>query len=201
MDALQLLRDDHRRVKELFRQFNEAQDGSTQKAIVEEAVAELMIHAQLEEEVFYPAMAREGLTEIVNHSEAEHEAAESIMEELIGMDARGTQMKARFEVLVELVTEHIDDEESQMFPRAAELGYERLENIGEKLQTLREKLLTQPRRQPRTKATAGAAKSKTPSARRLEDRTKEELYEQAAARNIPGRSEMTKDELVEALRK
>jgi len=218
MDALQILREDHRRVKDLFRQFNEAEDGSTRKAIVDETIAELMIHAQLEEEVFYPAMQREGLTEIVTHSEAEHEAAETIMEELIGIDARGTQLQARFQVLTELVTEHITEEESQLFPRAAELGFERLENLGDKLAALRNQLLTQPRRQPkarasstksaaRSKATSGSAKktngskSKAPSARRLEDRTKEELYEQAASKNIEGRSDMTKDELVEALRK
>jgi hemerythrin superfamily protein len=209
MDALQLLREDHRRVKDLFRQFDEAEDGSTRKAIVDEAIAELMIHAQLEEEIFYPAMQREGLTEIVKHSEAEHEAAEGIMEELIGLDARGTEMKARFQVLADVVTEHMTEEESQLFPKAAELGFERLDKLGDQLQELRTKLTTAPRRQPRTKATAGAtkasttAKSKTsaPSARRLEDRTKEELYEQAAAKNIPGRSEMTKDELVEALRR
>lgn len=217
MDALQLLREDHRRVKDLFRQFSEAEDGSTRKAIVDETIAELMIHAQLEEEVFYPAMQREGLTEIVTHSEAEHEAAETIMEELIGIDARGTQLQARFQVLAELVIEHITEEESQLFPRAAELGFERLENLGDKLQQLRNQLLTQPRRHPKARATAtkstarkatngngkktNGSKSKAPSARRLEDRTKEELYEQAAKKNIEGRSDMTKDELVEALRK
>ena len=65
MDALQMLRDDHRRVRDLFRQFEEAMDASTRKAIVDEAVAELMIHAQLEEEVFYPAMGRAGMTDLV----------------------------------------------------------------------------------------------------------------------------------------
>jgi hemerythrin-like domain-containing protein len=220
MDALQILRDDHRRVKDLFRQFDEAEDGSTRKAIANEAIAELMIHAQLEEEVFYPAMQREGLTEIVKHSEAEHEAAESMMEEILGLDARYSELPARFQVLSELVIEHITEEESQLFPRAAELGYERLENLGDKLQELRNQLLSQPRRTPRKRAsttksttskstsarksngsTSNGSKSRAPSARRLEDRTKEELYEQAAAKNIEGRSEMTKDELVEALRR
>jgi len=160
MDALQLLRDDHRRVKDLFRQFNEAEDGATRKAIVGEAIAELMIHAQLEEEVFYPAMAREGLTEIVNHSEAEHYAAEAIMEELIGIDARGTQLQTRFQVLAELVTEHITEEESKLFPRAAELGLERLDNLGGKLEELRNKLTSQPRRQPRARARAATGGAK-----------------------------------------
>ena len=229
MDALQLLRDDHRKVKDLFRQFGEAEDGSTRKAIADEVVAELMIHAQLEEEVFYPAMRREGMTELVYHSEEEHHAAEMIMDDLIGTDAHGTQLQARFQVLVDMVIEHITEEESQMFPRAAELGMARLESIGDRLQETRHRLLTQPRRQParRTTAsattktparkptaasrgkrvvtqakTAGATKTNgSPSHHRLEDRTKEELYEQAQRQNVEGRSEMTKEELAEALRR
>lgn len=229
MDALQLLRDDHRKVKDLFRQFAEAEDGSTKKAIVDEAVAELMIHAQLEEEVFYPAMRREGMTELVNHSEEEHHAAEIIMEDLIGTDARGTQLQARFQVLVDIVNEHITEEESQMFPRAAELGMARMETLGDRLYETRQHLLTQPRRQPArrtttattTKTTArkptaasrakkAVARAKTavvakadgsPTHHRLEDRTKEELYEQAQRQNVEGRSEMSKEELAEALRR
>ena len=229
MDALQLLRDDHRKVKDLFRQFAEAEDGSTKKAIVDEAVAELMIHAQLEEEVFYPAMRREGMTELVNHSEEEHHAAEIIMEDLIGTDARGTQLQARFQVLVDIVNEHITEEESQMFPRAAELGMARMETLGDRLYETRQHLLTQPRRQPArrtttattTKTTArkptaasrakkAVARARTavvaktdgsPTHHRLEDRTKEELYEQAQRQNVEGRSEMSKEELAEALRR
>jgi hypothetical protein len=229
MDALQLLRDDHRKVKDLFRQFAEAEDGSTRKAIVDEAVAELMIHAQLEEEVFYPAMRREGMTELVNHSEEEHHAAEIIMEDLIGTDARGTQLQARFQVLVDIVNEHITEEESQMFPRAAELGMARMETLGDRLYETRQHLLTQPRRQPArrtttattTKTTArkptaasrakkAVARARTavvaktdgsPTHHRLEDRTKEELYEQAQRQNVEGRSEMSKEELAEALRR
>ena len=229
MDALQLLRDDHRKVKDLFRQFGEAEDGSTRKAIADEAVAELMIHAQLEEEVFYPAMRREGMTELVYHSEEEHHAAEMIMDDLIGTDARGTQLQARFQVLVDMVNEHITEEESQMFPRAAELGMARLESIGDRLEETRQHLLTQPRRQPArrtaasttTKTTArkptaasrakkAVARAKTavaaktdgsPTHHRLEDRTKEELYEQAQRQNVEGRSEMSKEELAEELRR
>ncbi len=229
MDALQLLRDDHRKVKDLFRQFAEAEDGSTRKAIADEAVAELMIHAQLEEEVFYPAMRREGMTELVYHSEEEHHAAEMIMDDLIGIDARGTQLQARFQVLVDMVNEHITEEGSQMFPRAAELGMALLESLGDRLQETRQRLLTQPRRQPTRQTaastttkttvrkpaapsrgkkevtqakTAGAAKTDgSPSHHRLEDRTKEELYEQAQRQNVEGRSEMTKEELAEALRR
>src|ERR1700730_13354680 len=115
-----------------------------------------MIHAQLEEEVFYPAMRREGMTELVYHSEEEHHAAEMIMDDLIGTDAHGTQLQARFQVLVDMVIEHITEEESQMFPRAAELGMARLESIGDRLQETRHRLLTQPRRQPARRTTVSA---------------------------------------------
>jgi hypothetical protein len=174
-------------------------------------------------------MRREGMTELVNHSEEEHHAAEIIMEDLIGTDARGTQLQARFQVLVDIVNEHITEEESQMFPRAAELGMARMETLGDRLYETRQHLLTQPRRQPArrtttattTKTTArkptaasrakkAVARAKTavvakadgsPTHHRLEDRTKEELYEQAQRQNVEGRSEMSKEELAEALRR
>jgi hypothetical protein len=173
-------------------------------------------------------MRREGMTELVYHSEEEHHAAEMLMDDLIGTDAHGTQLQARFQVLVDMVNEHITEEESQMFPRAAELGMARLESIGDRLKETRQRLLAQSRRRParrttaRTTAktptrkptsairakkaatakTASAAKTNSsPSHHRLEDRTKEELYEQAQRQNVEGRSEMTKEELAEALRR
>lgn len=169
MDALQLLRDDHRRVKELFRQFDAADDASTRKAIADEAIAELMVHAQIEEEVFYPAMQRAGLIDQVAHAEEEHHAAETIMNEVADLDARDGTLPGRFSALVDAVREHIDEEESQLFPRAAELGMGRLERIGDELTALKERILKAApaeRRRPRAtgvaatrKRTVGTAKS------------------------------------------
>lgn len=161
MDALQLLREDHRKVRDLFRQFDEADDASTKKAIVDEAVAELMVHAQLEEEIFYPAMAREGMKDLIDHAEEEHSAAENVMNELIGIDARDSALEAKFKVLIDMVTEHVTEEESAIFPRAAEIGMDRLETIGDRLQEMRQQIMTTPEPQRRKPRGRKAAASKT----------------------------------------
>jgi hemerythrin superfamily protein len=152
MDALQILRNDHRRVRELFRQFDEAQDPSTRMAVVDETVAELLVHAQLEEEIFYPAMERQGLTDLVDHAEEEHQLADTIMQELMQMDARNGQLEPKFRVLIDTVTEHVTEEESQMFPRAAEIGLDRLEEIGAEIERLRARILQEG--QPAARAAA-----------------------------------------------
>jgi hemerythrin-like domain-containing protein len=219
MDALQLLRDDHLRVRDLFRRFDEEEDASTRKAIVDEAIVELTIHSQLEEEIFYPAMEREGMRELVAESEEEHQAAERIMDELAETSARETALEARFRTLVEMVIAHIDEEESEMFPRAAEVGYERLDRLGNEMQQLRDSLTsdqsdgargTRSRARSRRAASGGrraGSRSQGGSSRRASHgrtsrsgETKQELYERARKERIQGRSHMTKEELAEALR-
>ena len=86
MDALQMLREDHRKVKDLFRQFEEAPDKATKKGIVDAVLMELEIHTALEEDIFYPAVRRQGETgEMMDHAEEEHAAAERLMDELSRM--------------------------------------------------------------------------------------------------------------------
>jgi Hemerythrin HHE cation binding domain len=168
MDALQILRNDHRRVRDLFRQFGEAPDASTRKAIAHETVAELMIHSQLEEEVFDPAMERAGMSNLIGHAEEEHRAAENVMNEIIELDGRDGELESKFMVLVELVTEHVTEEESQIFPRAAELGMDRLERIGDELQELRMRIESTPptqRRRPQRRAATTAAARRTSGSR------------------------------------
>lgn len=199
LDALTLLRDDHRKVKDLFRRFEEARDGTTKKAIVDEAVAELLIHSQIEEEVFYPAMKRAGMRDLAAEFEEEHSQAESIMNELADTTARSSDFEPKFRVLVELVTEHITEEESEMFPRAAEAGRDKLERIGKEMAELKRKLLESSGAKPsRTKSTAG--RTNGGNGRNLDKLTKDELYERAQKADISGRSNMNKRELVKALR-
>src|ERR1700682_2891852 len=73
VDALQLLRDDHRRVKDLFKQFEEADDKRAKGQLVAEALTELEIHAELEEEIFYPAVRKEADPDPGEMDEAEEE--------------------------------------------------------------------------------------------------------------------------------
>ena len=162
MDALQMLRDDHRKVKDLFRQFEEADDKATKKGIVDAVLVELEIHTTLEEEIFYPAVRRQGETgDMMDHAEEEHHAAERLMDELSRMTPDNDSYDAKFSVLVDSIKEHIDDEESQMLPKAAEVGMARLERLGEQMAKRKQEIYGQMERRG---ARHAAASTRTRSA-------------------------------------
>jgi hemerythrin superfamily protein len=187
MDALQLLREDHLRVKDLFRRFDEEDDASTRRAVVDEAVAELLIHSQLEEQVFYPAMERAGMTDLVKHSEEEHAAADRIMEEL-AQGSGNSMVEPRFRTLIDVVSEHMEDEESEMFPRAAELGYDRLEALGEEMTRLRERLMGNGKK----RATGTSSRSRATKSTRSGTRTSSRGRASGTTRSRTGTSSRTR---------
>ena len=141
-DALQLLRDDHRRVKELFSQFDEADNHRTRGAIVRKALAALEIHAEIEEEIFYPAVRREGDAgdDLMNEAEEEHHVVKLLMAELRRMKPSAPHFDAKFTVLAENVKHHIEEEESEMLPKAAELGMSRMDELGAEMEERKAKL-------------------------------------------------------------
>jgi hypothetical protein len=142
MDALQMLREDHRKMRELFRQFEDAEGTSMKRAIVDTALVELNIHSVLEEEIFYPAMRRQGnASEMVRRAEEEHKTVEKLMDELMKMDASDLTFEAKFHVLYENVKTHMDEEEAEMMPQAAEAGMARLERLGEQMAERKQALL------------------------------------------------------------
>lgn len=125
-NALDLLREDHTKVKELFRQFEQAEDEATKKGIVDAALIELEVHAQLEEETFYPAVrdrvsGDEEHEELMDEADEEHHVAKVLIAELMEMDASESHYDAKFKVLAESVKHHIEEEEGEMFPAAAEV--------------------------------------------------------------------------------
>jgi hypothetical protein len=122
-------------VKELFREFENTDDPREMKRIADEAIMELEIHARIEEEVFYPAIRRQvdDADEIMNEADEEHHVAKLIISELAGMDPRKEHFKAKFTVLAENVKHHIQEEESEMLPKAAEVGRDRLEELGNRM--------------------------------------------------------------------
>jgi hemerythrin-like domain-containing protein len=143
MDALAMLREDHRKVRELFRQFEEAPDKATKKAAAETALVELNIHSILEEEIFYPAVRRQGngTNDLVRRAEQEHHTADQLMDELMKMDAGNVEFEAKFHVLIENVKKHIEEEEAEMLPVAAEVGMARLERLGQQMEQRKQTLL------------------------------------------------------------
>jgi hemerythrin superfamily protein len=142
-NAVEALREDHRKVKELFKRFEEEgkEDVKARQRIAETAMKELHIHAALEEEIFYPA-AREKISEkeAVAESLEEHHVAKVLMSELKGMDPEKEQYAAKFKVLAESVEHHIEEEESQLFPEAEKAGVN-LDQVGQEMVSRRQELM------------------------------------------------------------
>ncbi|HSP54499.1 MAG TPA: hemerythrin domain-containing protein [Dehalococcoidia bacterium] len=142
-DANTMLRKDHRRVKELFRRFENTEDKREQKAIADQAIFELDIHSRLEEEIYYPAVRKMSgdVDEIMNEAEEEHHVVDVLMQELLKMEPSDPMFAAKFTVMSENVEHHIDEEESEMLPKAAELGMSKMEDLGARMERRKQELM------------------------------------------------------------
>jgi hypothetical protein len=120
-DAIALLLEDHKKVQKLFKQFDKLQEEDEQQKadIVRQVCAELTIHAQIEEEIFYPAV-REAIDDedLMDEAEVEHTSAKELIAQLEGMQPGEELYDAKFTVLGEYVNHHIKEEQEEMFPKA-----------------------------------------------------------------------------------
>jgi len=145
MNALILLRNDHRRVDRLVAEHKQASGNARrQKAIFDEIHRELDVHAQMEETVFYPAM--EGglavpVREQMEEARAEHEEVKALLKQLVGLAPEDAGYAVAFTNLVETVRRHVAEEEGAIFAAAREfLGLPRLEELGREMSDLRAQL-------------------------------------------------------------
>lgn len=148
MDAIKLLKDDHKKVKELFREYEGAGDRAyqTKHKIAEQAFAELKVHTAIEEEIFYPAVRektdRDG-KELVAEGIEEHHVVETLIEELEQLEPQDERFDAKFKVLTENVEHHIEEEESEMLPDAKETLGDDIERLGDQMLRRKEELTSQ----------------------------------------------------------
>lgn len=171
-DAIQLLKADHRNVKALFQQFEQAGDQAAKKRIADEALQELQIHSRLEDELFYPAFRRAaGDEQSVNEAREEHHVADLLIAELQRMRPNAQGYEAKFIVLAENVKHHIEEEESNMLPRAGQVGMD-LVRLGEEMTRLAQRLragndrsLKASRAAPRRRRAATRRGRRSPAAR------------------------------------
>ena len=118
-EIIEELKEDHKRAKQAFRaaeKLDAEEDGEELKAIVDQTCAELEVHAQLEEELFYPA-AREALKEadLVDEAEVEHGSAKALIAQLREMSPEDEKYAATFKVLGEYINHHVK-EKNEMSP-------------------------------------------------------------------------------------
>jgi hemerythrin superfamily protein len=142
MDALELLKEDHQRVKELFERGQKTDDKKQQRQIFKEIKAELETHARIEETIFYPAMEEyEELKDMVLESLEEHKQMKTVLRELAKLSTTSEKFKPKFKVLKDDVEHHAEEEEEgKMFPKIRTLiKKDELEQLGEELDAAKHK--------------------------------------------------------------
>ena len=114
-----MLREDHQHVKDLFKQFEKANNAQKKQQIVETALMELEIHAELEEKLIYPAVRPKMNDEdLMDEALEEHHVVHGVIGELKKMKPGDERYDAKFTVLGELCKHHIKEEEEEMLPKA-----------------------------------------------------------------------------------
>ena len=142
MDAISLLKDDHKTVERLFKRFEKAGDRAyvEKRQVVDRIIAELAVHASIEEQLFYP-VARATVPEtedIALESLEEHHIVKWVLSELEGMSPEHERFDAKVTVLIENVRHHVKEEEQEYFPMVRdELGRKALSDLGEAMQSAR----------------------------------------------------------------
>ncbi len=186
-DPIEMLMQDHREVEQLFARYEQTKD----PAVVEQICTELTVHAAAEEKVIYPALGADvtGGKGMRQHAEKEHQEVKDAIFEIERLGYTDPAVEQFMQTIIEGVNHHVEEEESEMFPKLQEeLGARKLTDLGKKLADAKQKAL-------RKETGAGGHRVEGD----LASMTKDQLYEQAKKADIEGRSDMTKDELVKAL--
>jgi len=137
LDALELLKEDHQRVKELFEEVDATEDDKQKRKLFKEIKKELETHTRIEESVFYPAMQEyEQLKDMVLESIEEHKQVKKLLRELGKLSKNSDRFAPKLKVLQENVEHHAEEEEEgKMFPKILELlDASELEELGEELE-------------------------------------------------------------------
>jgi hemerythrin superfamily protein len=118
-EATALLKADHKRVSDLFDQYEKTRSTARKKTLVASICKELGIHAKAEEEIFYPAVkAALKDKELVPEATVEHATMKELMAQVEGKEPDGEMFDAKIKVLSEYVKHHVKEEETEMFPKA-----------------------------------------------------------------------------------
>lgn len=141
MDAIQLLKSQHREVEQLFKAYEEQEDLKAVRQVLEN----LTIHAEIEEKIFYPVYKQAAEEkDIILESVEEHRLCKILISELRELSRDDERYDAKVTVLKELVEHHVEEEEKEMFPQAKQiLGAEKLKELGERMAELAEQLKSQ----------------------------------------------------------
>lgn len=142
-EATAILRSDHKRVSELFAEYAKTRSSTKKMKLVAQICTELSLHAQIEEEIFYPAV-KKALKDklLVPEATIEHATLKNLIAQVEGVAPDGEMYDARIKVLSEYVKHHVKEEQEQMFPKARATKLDMVE-LGAQLVARKEELLSQ----------------------------------------------------------
>ena len=142
MSALTLLQQDHKMVQELFDKFEKTRSEEKKAEIAAQIVNELKIHAQIEEEIFYPA-ARAAIkeTDLLDEATVEHQSAKDLIAQIEGEGPDGELFEAKVKVLGEYIRHHVKEEQNELFKEVRKAKDLDLNALGEQLQARKEALM------------------------------------------------------------
>ncbi|HEX8414556.1 MAG TPA: hemerythrin domain-containing protein [Sphingomicrobium sp.] len=145
LDAIKLLKQDHREVEELFAQFEKAKGDGRKEKLAQQICLELTVHAMIEEEIFYPACEGKIEEDLLKEAYVEHDGAKVLIAEIEAGGPDDEYYEAKVKVLQEQIEHHVKEEEQRlegMFAQAKRAGLD-MDVLGEQLAARKQALLTE----------------------------------------------------------
>jgi hemerythrin superfamily protein len=145
-DAIALLKEDHRTVEKLFKEFESAKGDGRKQKIAQEICLELTVHAKIEEEIFYPACEGKIDDDDLKEAYVEHDGAKVLIAEIESGDGKSDEyFDAKVKVLQEQIEHHVKEEEQRLqgiFSQAKRAGLD-MDALGEELAARKQELIAQ----------------------------------------------------------
>ena len=144
MDAVALLKADHRKVEDLFAKFEKATAAGQKQRLAEQICMELKIHTLLEEEIFYPACEGKVEEDMLEEAYVEHDSAKVLIAQIEDSEPAAEFYDAKVKVLSEEIEHHVGEEEKRiegMFSQARKAGLD-MEALGEQMAQRKAQLLS-----------------------------------------------------------
>jgi hemerythrin superfamily protein len=144
-DALKMLAEDHRTVDDLFEKFENTRGAASQQKIVRQICEELIIHAMIEEQVFYPAIRDVVELDMMDEAQVEHDSVKTLINSLLQSEPGDDFYEAQVSVLKEQVEHHVYEEERQrgsIFSQVRKADVD-LDSLGAQMAALKKQLKAQ----------------------------------------------------------
>lgn len=142
MNAIKMLKQQHRQVEKLFKQFEKAKSARPRQKAFDEIADKLAVHAAIEEQHFYPSVKRRATEDLLLEAVEEHLGVKRVIADMLDLEADDPIFEAKAKVLKDLVEHHVEEEEETLFPKVEKMvKAEELDAIGEEMASTMEDLL------------------------------------------------------------